>query len=923
MNYLEKYILLTVFLILGSSLCTTLVIAGEDLDWPKLQMENKPGVYWWWMGSAVDKQNLTYNLEKLHQAGIGGVTVVPIYSVEGDEARYLNYLSPEWVEMLAYATGEARRLGMWVDMTTGTGWPFGGSHITPLQAAKKVEFKKFEIPAEGELPVKMEPNGLQALMAFSREKRPVNLINNLAENGALHWTVPAGHWTLFAVWQRGTGQKVKRAAPGNEGLVLDPFSVGSQNYYLQRFDKAFANYTGIFPRAQYHDSFEYYHATWTDNLFDEFEKCRGYDLRQYLPLLFADTESDSVARLKTDYRQTLAELHLDYIRNWVNWTHKKGGITREQAHGAPANLLDLYAAADIPETEIFGSTPFKIPGLRRLPENVAKDSPNPLMLQFASSAAHVAGKSLVASETCTWLREHFKTAFSQAKPEIDQLFLSGINHIFYHGSAYSPQEAAWPGWLFYASTHFQPTNPLWRDFPNMNEYVTRCQSILQSGKPANDLLLYWPVYDVWHKFGHLVKLLAVHNLDWLLDSDFGEVAAGLKAEGFSFDYISDNQIQQVKNEGTEVKTGGLRYKAILLPECGHLPLRTWKKLLNLAQNGATILIHRKLPVDVPGLANLETRRKKLASSLGNLNFRKEERSGVKTASVGKGRVVVTENLSLTLTEAGVKPESLVKTGIGFIRRKTANGYYYFLSNFTSEVWNGWIPLSVPLQSAVIFDPLDGRAGVAAVSKIKGSSQIYLQLSPGQSCFVRTSTAREVNGTAWRYLFDSGEPIEISGNWQVEFTEGGSVLPKSVETGKLKSWTKLGNADAKRFSGTARYHIRFDLPAIQADDWLLDLGRVCESARVKINGRPAGTLWSVPYQMPVGKFLQKGENRLEIEVTNLAINRIIDLDRRGVNWKKFFFVNINYKPFDASDWQPVDSGLLGPVVLKPQKLRKNL
>src|SRR5205807_10131069 len=104
---------------------------------------------------------------------------------------------------------------------------------------------------------------------------------------------------------------------------------------------------------------------------------------------------------------------------------------------------------------------------------------------------------------------------------------------------------------------------------------------------------------------------------------------------------------------------------------------------------------------------------------------------------------------------------------------------------------------------------------------------------------------------------------------------------------------------------------------------LDLGRVCESGRVSLNGRPVGTLWSRPFQVPVAGFLRPGRNTLEVEVTNLAANRIADLDRRGVNWKSFHeinFVNRDYKPFDASNWPPRDSGLLGPVRLIPVKLK---
>src|SRR5262249_24681725 len=137
--------------------------------------------------------------------------------------------------------------------------------------------------------------------------------------------------------------------------------------------------------------------------------------------------------------------------------------------------------------------------------------------------------------------------------------------------------------------------------------------------------------------------------------------------------------------------------------------------------------------------------------------------------------------------------------------------------------------------------------------------------------------------------------------------------------ELKSWTVLGDDEAKRYAGTARYDIEFYGPAAKANGWLLDLGKVGDSARVKLNGQAVGTLWSIPFQANVTDKLKYGKNRLEVEVTNVGANRIADMDRRKVNWKYFYdinVVNLSYKPLDASDWPLRDSGLLGPVRLIP-------
>ena len=150
-------------------------------------------------------------------------------------------------------------------------------------------------------------------------------------------------------------------------------------------------------------------------------------------------------------------------------------------------------------------------------------------------------------------------------------------------------------------------------------------------------------------------------------------------------------------------------------------------------------------------------------------------------------------------------------------------------------------------------------------------------------------------------------------------DGGPTLPPEYQTAGLVSWTTRTNAEYQRFAGTARYTVEFEKPGGSADDWMLDLGRVCESARVRLNGRTIGALWCPPFEISVGAFLRPGTNRLEVEVTNLAANRVRDLDRRKVGWKNFYDINVvgrDYHPLDASNWPLLDSGLLGPVMLKP-------
>lgn len=893
----------------------------ENHTWPEVKSEHKPGTFWWWLGSAVDKDNLTYNLENLADVGMGTVHVVPIYGAKNEENRYINFLSPKWMEMLAYTVEETNRLGMNLDMSTTTGWPFGGSHVTPFYAAAKFDYEKFTINGGTNFIKKLDTTFLEYVVAYDNNDSIIHLQDKINNEGVLNWVVPTGKWDIYLTNKKGTEQQVKRAAPGNVGLVLDPFSPGGLDYYLDRYDKAFANYDGINIRAQYHDSYEYYRANWTNNFYEQFMKKNNYDLRDYLPAILDSAKINP--HIKADYRRTLADLHLAYIKKWNKWANEKGWKTRNQAHGAPGNLLDLYAAADIPETETFGSRIFDIPGIRYIESNNSKsEPPNHLILKFASSAAHVTDKQLVSSETCTWLREHYKSSLSQVKPEIDELFISGINHIIFHGNAYTPKDVPWPGWLFYASSHFEKENAFWRDFKSLNSYVTRCQSILQSGKPANDILLYWPVEDIYHAYPDLlIKAMNVHSIDWFEDSEFGKLAKHLEEKGYNFDYISDTQLLGVSYLKDGLITNGNKYKTILVPKTKHIPLPTWRHLYQIAEKGGTVIIQESLPADVPGFSSLEQRRFELQSSISKLKFKPVKNTGIKKATIGKGSFLLGSEVDVALYLTDTREEKLVHEGVNYVRRLHEKGYYYFITNLSGKKLDKWVPLSIDFESAIIYDPrYKNKMGVAEIRHTNESNEIYLQLQSGESCFVKTFTIEKVDGNKWEYFKPSSEPFEITGEWQVDFVDGGPAFPSSFKSKKLNSWTILGDSLAQCFAGTAKYSISFNLPDKATDDWLLDLGKVCESAKVKLNGEVVGALWSFPFNLFVGKFLKQGENILELEVTNLSANRIRDLDKRKVDWKKFFLVNIFYKKFDAAKWPIMDSGLLGPVTLTPVNYR---
>ena len=479
--------------------------------------------------------------------------------------------------------------------------------------------------------------------------------------------------------------------------MLDPYSTAALDRYLRHFSKAFAELPrdatqGRGIRSQFHDSFEYYNASWTAELPAAFQKMHGYDIQAYAAQLAGEQplDDDTLSRLKGDYRRTLAKLHLDYVNAWVNWAHEEGFKARNQAHGAPGNLLDLYGVADIPETESFGLTELPIVGLRgdAVGVSIDPDPPSVTIGRFASSAAHVMGKPLVSSETLTWLRENFRESPAAAKPQLDRLFAAGINHIFYHGTVYSPADAEWPGWFFYASTQLTPSNPLWDDFGAMHAYVARVQSVLQAGAPDNDILLYWPFDDVVEHSAGLMEHYGVHENKWLTEAPAGRMAAKLLQAGYAFDFVSDAQLQRLTvNDGAIVAPGG-RYRSIVVPATRRMSVETLERLRDLVKQGAR------------GSLN-PCRRMSPVSGIW-------KHAAQSCARCSRILHYAPQWPEKTWPSGSAPQEQAPQVGLAHIRRARPDGYDYFFANLTGSAFDGWLQLGTPGEFAMILDPLTGR-----------------------------------------------------------------------------------------------------------------------------------------------------------------------------------------------------------------------
>ena len=823
---------------------SSFLICAQSAQWPTPLPEAKAGTRWWWLGSAVDKPNLEWNLSEYARVGIGAVEITPLYGVQGNEKNELQFLSPQWMQALKDVQDISREKGIEVDMNCGTGWPFGGPLVPIEEAACKAVFIDTLIHAKSvdvntislPVPEKERPYAkLQCIKAFP--------------------TGQTDQWRIIAVYASRTRQKVKRAAPGGEGWVIDHFDRQAVKHYLDRFEQAFASSGVPYPHTFFNDSYEVYHANWTPTLFDEFLKRRGYDLRNHLPELLGFKDDGN--QVLSDYRETLSDLlYENFTLQWVAWSHSHGVQVRNQAHGSPANLLDLYAAVDIPEIEGFGLSEFGIKGLRTDPGMTRKNYSDLSMLKYAPSAAHVMGKPFTSSETFTWLTEHFRTSLSQMKPDLDLMFAAGVNHVFFHGSCYTPKDDPWPGWKFYASIDMSPTNSIWRDAPFLMQYIERCQSFLQMGKPDNDFLVYLPVHDMWkQRTKELLMQFDIHAMDKHAPT-FIQSILRIDSLGYDCDYISDRQLEKVTlQDNLLVTEGGTRYKGIIIP------------------TGTTIS---------PALKALLSR----WSSL----------------------VVYGEDATAMALLAKAEPMKS-QLHLRSIRRQNDTGYHYFIANLTPNDICQDVALAVPFNSATWYDPMTGDITPALVN----NGKVAISLRSGESRILRTSSVQYAEAMPQ----PTKQDFALAGPWSLSFIEEAPRVSQRFTLDTPQTWEAL-SPEAAITMGTGVYITTFKMTKQQArQHWMIDLGDVRESARVYINGQFVGCAWAVPFILDCRNTLKKGKNELRIEVTNLPANRISDMDRRAVPWRKMKEINvvdINYKKTTYESWQPVKSGLNGEVRL---------
>jgi alpha-L-rhamnosidase len=839
------------------AVCIVAVCAApSNIEQLRRSFENPPDdarimMRWWWFGPAVTKPELEREMRLMKEGGIGGFEVQPVYPLGFQNTPYL---SDEFLDALRFTGEKARELGLRMDLTLGSGWPFGGPHIPVTQAAGRLRVERVAVPANTlSIPVPYIGEGEKFIAAFlaSGSRRLTDIDRGLLR---VPHDVDGPQVVLVFIASR-TGQMVKRPAVGAEGFVLDHYDRSAIENHLKyagdRLLKALGKNT---PYAVFSDSLEVYGSDWTGDLLDEFRKRRGYDLTPYLPALVGDI-GDKTADVRHDWGMTLTELANErYLTPLHEFAQQHGTRFRSQTYGIPPVTLSSNALVDLPEGE---GTQWRHFSATR----------------WAASASHLYGRPVTSSETWTWLHSPvFRATPLDMKAEADLHFLQGINQLIGHGWPYSPPEAGEPGWRFYAAAVFNQHNPWWLVMPDITRYLQRVSFLLRQGQPANDVALYLPTDDAWAKFtaGH-------DSINQSMDALLGpDVIPQILDAGYNFDFIDD----------AAIASAGVPYRILILPGVERMPAETYRKLEAYVSKGGIVVATRRVPSRGAGI--MPTDEKQLGSALNKLL----------PADVA------------TAPEIGFVHRKLDFADIYFLvntsNRPVRSQAGFRISGLDSAWWNPFNGEVTKADGAttVTLDLAPYESRVLVFSKDRFESR---QKGPASASIDLSSN--------WTVRFaDASESVQMQElrSWtadeQTKYFSGQATYERIVTIAQsMAGPLRLTFGEGTPVDPSSERRAANGMRA-----WLESPVR--EAAAVYVNDRLAGTVWHPPYELNVTGMLHAGENKLRIVVANLAINAMARgplPDYKLLNSR----YGERFQAQDLVNLRPLPSGLLGPIHLE--------
>ena len=923
----------------------------------------RPGVYWYFMDGNQSKASMTADLESMKRAGIGHLVFLEVNV--GVPRGKVDFLSEEWQNLFAHAVHEAERLGIEITLGVGPGWSgSGGPWVTPNQSMQhlvasttkvqggsaetirlpvpeprkpffgeggltpvmKTQWKEFyedvavlafPTPAAEHKIKDADEKALYYRAPFSSVKgvKPyltpvvsegpaipkdqiIVLTDKLQKDGTLQWKAPPGNWTIMRFGSRNNGAVTRPAPFPGLGFEADKFDTVAMNAHLDAYTGKLLRKIGPSKtsggglRNLHMDSWEMGAQNWTAAFRQEFIKRRGYDPQPFYPVYLGQVvESAAISeRFLWDLRQTSQELVLDFhVKHLKNYSHRNGfKLSIEPYDMNPTADLEQGAIADIPMCEFWSkgygyNTSFSC--------------------IEATSIGHINGSSIIAAEAFTAENnESWKQYPGSVKNQGDWAFAMGINRFFYHTFInQSLNDSLRPGMTMGPyGVHWDRGQTWWPMADAYHRYISRCQYILQQGRSVADILYLTPE-GAPHVFRP--PLSALTGDEFLPDR-----------KGYNFDGCAPGQLYKASVKDKRIVfPGGASYRVLVLPASETMTIPLLEKIRELVKEGA--LVVGLPPVRTPGLTDYPGADQQLQAIAKK----------IKLQHVAYDSLYPTYDIITKLLD--VKEDFSSTGAIRYTHRVTENRDIYFVSNRTDKAIQTENTFRTTLGAPELWDPLTGTTRMLPeFTTANNTTTVPLQFEPYQSFFIVFEKGK--TAIAGKRNFIKAAVAEtLTGPWQVSFDPkwGG---PSKITFDQLQDWTTRPEEGIKYYSGTAIYRKQFSFSK-NNQRYYLDLGEVKNLARVKLNGKDLGVLWTAPWSVDITAALQKN-NLLEIEVVNLWPNRLIGdakLPDDGVKngqWPAWLlegkkrtsgrYTFTTYSPYKP-DSPLLPSGLTGPVTIR--------
>ncbi|TDX01401.1 glycosyl hydrolase [Dinghuibacter silviterrae] len=702
-------------------------------------------------------------------------------------------------------------------------------------------------------------------------------------HGHLRWQAPPGTWTILRMGYTTTGH-TNATGGGGRGLECDKFNPAAARIQFNHWFGAIEQAVGPARKAIriFHvDSWECGDQNWSPVFAAEFRKRRGYDLLPYLPVMAGIPVRGTgfSEHVLSDVRQTISELVNDAFFHTMATLAHAHGCQFSAESVAPVVTVDNLLhnkTVDLPMGEFWLRSP---------------THDKPLDVLDAVSGGHIYGKPIIQSEAFTELRLQWDEYPGMLKTLQDRNYAWGVNRLVFHVFMHNPWMDRRPGvTLDGVGLFFQRDQTWWKPGKAWVDYTTRCQALLQWGKPVVDVAVYT---------GDNVPSRSVlpDRLCTVLPGLIGDSLVALNT-------------RRLTNTGVPlVKTSGVQHVANIADAADWVnPLHGYA--------------YDCFNADVLAQARVSHGRVVLPSgaSYGVLVFppglpsQPDTLSSATQAAITRlsgAHILQTPWTEASLTSLGLPPDvtvvdpaGRVANGIAYTHRTGPGADVYFISNQEGRTRDLRFSLRSVAGGAECWDPVTGRIySCPSASVVRGRTELPLRLDAGASVFVVLRAAQRA-----RPLPPPPDPtrsLAVTGPWTVTFDTafGGPTAPLVFPA--PMDWSL--DPRTRYYSGTAVYSARFSFRPAGGPVWL-DLGRVADVAGVRVNGLDCGVAWTAPFRVDITRALRPGENHLEVEVTNTWANRIIGdhLDSTQHAW-----TNAPYR----LDGKLLPSGLLGPVQLR--------